>query len=162
MHDPEKVKVIVQQSRTLRECLIKLGLRGAGGNYESFRRFCSKHNISVAHFRRGCWNAGVVIGPKRPLEVYLSNSARIGSHSLKLRLISEGVKERKCERCGITEWQGSPAPLELEHVDGNHSNNELSNLLILCPNCHALTPTYRGRNTRLKARTLLEHTEVSS
>jgi hypothetical protein len=43
-------------------------------------------------------------------------------------------------------WEGGPIPLELDHVDGDRRNNDPSNLRLLCPNCHALTPTYRGRN----------------
>lgn len=58
------------------------------------------------------------------------------------------VKEQKfkCNRCKLSEWQGEPLPLELEHKDGNHFNNERDNLEALCPNCHSLTPTWRGRN----------------
>ena len=53
---------------------------------------------------------------------------------------------RKCEECGGMEWQGKPMPLELEHCDGDASNNFPSNLKLLCPNCHTFTPTYKGRN----------------
>ena len=52
----------------------------------------------------------------------------------------------KCEDCGNTCWQNKPIPLELEHVDGNNRNNIKSNLKLLCPNCHAFTEFYRGRN----------------
>jgi predicted nucleic acid-binding Zn ribbon protein len=52
----------------------------------------------------------------------------------------------ECESCHNTQWLGQPVPLELEHVDGNHENNLLKNLKLLCPNCHALTPTYKSKN----------------
>lgn len=52
----------------------------------------------------------------------------------------------KCECCGLTEWMGQPIPLELDHTDGDASNNDPSNVKVLCPNCHGITPTWKGRN----------------
>jgi len=66
----------------------------------------------------------------------------IGNH--KSALIQE--RGYQCEGCGLTEWQSSPIPLELEHVDGDNKHNTRENLKLLCCNCHALTPTWRGRN----------------
>ena len=62
------------------------------------------------------------------------------------KLIKEGIKTHKCENCGITEWMGTKVSIELHHIDGNRENNDISNLKILCPNCHSLQPTHRGRN----------------
>ena len=62
-----------------------------------------------------------------------------------LRLIDDGIKEARCECCKLSEWMGKPIPLELHHKDGNHYNNDLSNLEILCPNCHAQTDNYSRR-----------------
>lgn len=52
----------------------------------------------------------------------------------------------KCMMCANSEWMGKPIPLQLEHEDGNSENNDLKNLKLLCPNCHAQTPTYCGKN----------------
>lgn len=52
----------------------------------------------------------------------------------------------QCEMCKLTEWQGKIIPIELDHRDGNSENNSLSNLRLLCPNCHAQTPTYKSKN----------------
>ena len=52
----------------------------------------------------------------------------------------------KCNKCDNTEWNGQPIPIELEHIDGNSDNNNLDNVELLCPNCHAQTPTYKGKN----------------
>ena len=52
----------------------------------------------------------------------------------------------KCNRCGIDSWLDQPISLELEHKDGNNRNNARENLECLCPNCHSLTDTWRGRN----------------
>lgn len=69
---------------------------------------------------------------------YLDNSTSIKSHILRKKLIEEGIKEERCELCGLAEWQGIKIPLELHHKDTNHYNNSLENLQILCPNCHAI------------------------
>lgn len=58
------------------------------------------------------------------------------------RLIEDGIKEAKCERCNLSEWMGQPIPLELHHIDFNHYNNDLSNLQILCSNCHMQVHNY--------------------
>ena len=56
-----------------------------------------------------------------------------------------------CQICGCNgEWQNGKIALEIDHIDGDNSNNEISNLRYLCPNCHALTDTYRGKNKALK------------
>ena len=83
-----------------------------------------------------------------PLVSILVKESRYQSNKLRKRLIREGIKQRRCECCGITSWNGKPAPLELEHINGDKQDNRLENLLILCPNCHAQTDTYRGKNTK--------------
>lgn len=52
----------------------------------------------------------------------------------------------KCSKCNLTDWLGEPLTLELDHIDGDHKNNEPSNHRLLCPNCHSQTDTFRGRN----------------
>lgn len=82
-----------------------------------------------------------------PLEEYLKNSQDIQSNKVRLKLLREGYKEHKCENCGLTEWLEQPIPLELHHKDGNRNNNEIENYQLLCPNCHAFTDSYRGKNS---------------
>ena len=77
---------------------------------------------------------------------YLENSADIQSNKVRIKLLKEGYKEHKCENCGLTVWLDNPIPLELHHKDGNRHNNVLENFELLCPNCHALTDSYRGKN----------------
>lgn len=82
------------------------------------------------------------------LEEYLQNSTDIQTNKVRTKLLEEGVKEHRCECCGLTEWLGKPIPLELHHMDGDRTNNTLENYQLLCPNCHAFTDSYRGKNTR--------------
>jgi hypothetical protein len=69
--------------------------------------------------------------------------------AFRVKLIKENLLEGKCSECGMNEWRGKPAPLQLDHIDGNRYNCLLSNLRILCANCHAQTPTYSGKNARV-------------
>ena len=82
----------------------------------------------------------------RPLDEVLRAGSRVNTNRLKQRLIREGLRQANCECCGLSEWNGLPIPLELDHVNGWRDDNRLENLRVLCPNCHARTETYRGRN----------------
>ena len=77
---------------------------------------------------------------------YLDQSIDIQSNKVRKKLLQEGYKDYQCERCGLSEWLGQPIPLELHHIDGNKNNNTLENFQLLCPNCHAFTDSYRGKN----------------
>ena len=79
----------------------------------------------------------------RDIEEYTSNKVPMQSDKLKIRLINEGYLEPLCAMCGISRWLDGEVPLQLDHKDGNKDNNNLKNLRLLCPNCHALTPQYR-------------------
>ena len=136
----------VRTSKSIRECLLKLGLVASGGNYSCFHRRVKELNLSIGHFQDPrYWNKGRKFPPKRDIQEYF-NGVPISSNNLKLRLLREGYKEHKCECCGLTEWMNKSIPIELDHINGNSEDNRLENLQILCPNCHAQTITYRGRN----------------
>ena len=85
---------------------------------------------------------------KWTLEEYLQNSSDIQTNKVKKKILEEGIKEHKCECCGLTTWLNQPIPLELHHIDGDRTNNKIENYELLCPNCHAFTDSYRGKNSR--------------
>ena len=73
----------------------------------------------------------------------VNNWAESGHGLRRLHLLKKS--EYKCSRCGFNESRSCGSTiLEIDHIDGNHQNNEFSNLQVLCPNCHALTPKYRN------------------
>ena len=81
-----------------------------------------------------------------PAAYYFDNTHIISSSKLKEKLFRDNLKERKCEICGISEWQGKKLPLELHHKNNNHYDNSFYNLQILCPNCHSLQEGNAGSN----------------
>lgn len=83
---------------------------------------------------------------KKNSSEYLSSGSFIKAHTLRLKLLEDGIKEKKCEICLLSMWNGRLIPLELHHIDGNRFNNCLENLQILCPNCHAQTSNNCGKN----------------
>ena len=146
-YDAESLRLAVQESLSYRQVLIHLGMNAVGSAYYFIKAAIKKCGYDTSHFLGASSNRGKIIGPKRPIDDYLSGRFNIGSHKLKIRLIKEKIFEDKCTMCGLTEWLNKKMPLELDHIDGNRDNNQLINLRLLCPNCHTLTPTYRGRNT---------------
>lgn len=138
----------VKTSGSVRQVLIKLNVSPKGGNYKVVALRIKKLKLDISHFHGQAWNKGKKMPHKRSIFDYLSNKIPIQSHKLKLRLLGDGVFEHKCFKCQRTRWNGKPIPIELEHIDGNHENNSLTNLRLLCPNCHAQTDTYRGKNKK--------------
>jgi hypothetical protein len=141
---------VVAESLSIRESLGKLGLVPAGGNYESFNKAVRLFAIDTSHFT-GC---GHLRGKThnyntRPLRAVLRRGKLENTFRLKRRLIATGLKSHRCEQCRLTKWLGRPIALELHHKDGDRTTNLLSNLELVCPNCHALPDNYRGKNKKV-------------
>jgi hypothetical protein len=141
----------VANNKSFAGVLRSLGLKPAGANYSNVKHHIKELELDTSHWTGQGWSKGKTFNPKRDIVEYLlDNTSRqfpvIASSSLRKRLIKEGLKKSQCECCGIVEWNGKSAPLELDHINGNHWDNRIENIQILCPNCHAQTDTYRGRN----------------
>lgn len=147
----EQLRQAVKTNASYRKVLEELNVAPYGGNYDTLRKAIKFFNLDTSHFTGQAWSGGKTIGPKRPVNDYLSNNHSITSHKLRLRLIEEKIFKPQCSSCRKRKWLGKPIPLELDHIDGNNKNNKLDNLRLLCPNCHAFTPTYRGKNKSSKA-----------
>jgi len=144
-----EIENAVSVSTSLRQAIKQLGLIPAGGNYQTLKRHITYYEVDTSHFTGKGWLKGKTLPPRRPTQEYLDNTAPIQSYKLRNRLINEGVLPHECARCKNTEWQNSPIALELHHIDGNSKNNNLENLQLLCPNCHALTENYRGKAKKI-------------
>lgn len=128
----------VKDSRTWAEVCRKLGVKPATGAQTHVKSRANDFGVDFSHFLGQAHNRGKIFGSKQPIEFYLVQNSNAKSHTLKLRLIKEGIKKEVCEECGLKEWLGLPIPLELDHINNNHWDNRLENLKILCPNCHSM------------------------
>lgn len=145
----ESLCAAVKSSRSYRQVLIKLGLKPAGGNYKQIQKWIKNLGIDSKHFTGMGWNVGLAFDPHNtiPIKDILVENSSYQSHKLKIRLFKEGYKSQKCEICNWAQQSSDGRiPLELNHINGNHADNRIENLQILCPNCHSLQPTHRGRN----------------
>ena len=145
----DQLRTAVENNKSISGVLKELGIIAAGGNYKTINAKITKLNIDTSHFTGKAWNQGEAYKPvmvAKPLKEILVENSNYQTHKLRQRLISEGLKSHKCECCDNTEWQGHPIALELHHVNGINTDNRIENLKILCPNCHAFTDNYRGKN----------------
>ena len=150
---PSELQTLLDTSDSYSDLLRKIGINPKGGNPSTLHKIIDEYGLDETqlninrkklHSRNSAYPH---IKTKKPIEDILNNKCSFfSSHKLLIRLVDEGYKEYKCENCGITEWLGKPIALQLDHIDGNHKNNSLSNLKILCPNCHSQTDTYAGKN----------------
>jgi len=149
-YSEEQVGIAIKDSFSWRETAFKLGLNGnAGSNNQTLRKIAKKYNFNFSHFKGQGWNLGKNSINAIPLEDVLKKGSRIRSDNLKKILFKKGILEEQCSECGqLPIWNGKPLTLELDHIDGDISNNELSNLRILCLHCHSQTKSFRGRKLK--------------
>ena len=139
----EQLQLAVSTSRNFAEVCAKLGLVSQRNRVVVERT--RTLDLDTKHFTSQTTRV-----EKRQLAVdlddILTNKRAFESPYVKKRLLKSKLLTYHCYECGLADWRGQPLTLELDHIDGNNHNNALNNLRLLCPNCHAQTPTYRGKN----------------
>jgi Zn finger protein HypA/HybF involved in hydrogenase expression len=133
----ESLEKIIAECNTWADVCRKFNVKPMTGAQSHIKKRAIYFNIDFSHFVGKSSTKGKTFKKKNAIE-YCYKGSTIKSHRLKLILVRDGYKKYICEECNINEWNGEELPLELDHIDGDHTNNELSNLKILCPNCHAI------------------------
>lgn len=133
----------------MHDVLRRLGYIPNGGMFRNIVAHIQRLDLDTSHFGGGQgWARGRRFPGRaaRPLTELLVVGSSFGSSSnLRKRLVAAGLKPPRCEECGLSEWRGRPIALALDHINGDHTDNRLENLRILCPNCHAQTDTWCRR-----------------
>jgi DNA-binding CsgD family transcriptional regulator len=163
----------IAQELGLSKATIAHHVRGLGIPADNrFSRRYDWHEVQRAHdaglsaaeccakfgFAKATWSKAVSTGRlqprerKIPLEELLVVGRVTSRGHLKRRLIEAGLKENRCEICGITHWMGKPVNMQLHHKNGDGSDNRIENLQFLCGTCHSQTDTYGGRNGHRRAK----------
>lgn len=148
----EEIKTACGTNISRRGTLSILGLNYENGsNVRWLDSLINEKKIDTSHWL-GCghllnkthnWNKSI---PDE--KIFVENSKFLWNHSIKKRLIQKKILEYKCHgaNCGINSWYGQKLSLQLEHINGDHTDNRIENLTFLCPNCHSLTSTFcRGQ-----------------
>lgn len=148
----EILEPVVAASTNMNEVLRRLGLGIVGGHHTHISNRVRELGIDTSHFTARTSGNGAGRRRRMPEEILVEQAPegarRVPSNRLRRLMLDAGVEDR-CALCGTPPaWRGRPLPLEVDHMDGSWRNNRLENLRLLCPNCHATTDTYRGRNKR--------------
>ena len=141
--DKEEFMKVCNEELSMAKAAARLGI-----HFNTFKRYALQYDVYNPNPSGKGLNKKHN-GSKIPTdEILAGKHPHYQTNKLRLRLIKEGIKDEKCEMCGIEDWMGKRLAFELDHIDGNSNNHLLNNLRILCPNCHSQTETYRARNIK--------------
>ena len=137
----QEIEQFVKESSSYAQLARKIGYDDTSKNGSAYRvvhEMIDSFSLDTSHFKGQGWNKDNFDYSRFTYGKKIKSSQAIDA------IIA--LRGHKCESCGLTHWMNNPIPLEVHHIDGQELNSELTNLLLLCPNCHALTDNYRGRN----------------
>lgn len=145
----ELIGKLVKESASVTEVCKKLGLKIAGGNNSHIKKIIKLHQVDTSHFLGQRWNVGRTDLKRLDHTKILINDGQFRKGAMLKRAMVEVGIEYMCSSCPIyATWNGQPLALQVDHIDGDNTNNDISNLRFLCPNCHSQTPTFAGKKNK--------------
>lgn len=146
-YSKEIIEEAVKNNFTLSDVMRSLNLKPRGSNFSRFKKMIVHFQIDTTHFKQPGSPGSVHTIKTFTEEILILNGKGWNSNSIKKKLFEFNLMKNECSLCGsLPVWNGQPLTLQLDHIDGNHRNNELNNLRILCPNCHSQTDNYSAKN----------------
>ena len=137
----EEIENFIKESRSYRDLALKLGYSNESGSaIATIKSMIQELNLDVSHFTGQGWNKNNFDYSRFQYGKKIRGATMIQALT--------ALRGWRCENCGLTEWQGQKVPHEVHHIDGDELNSVLENLQVLCPNCHALTNNYKGKNQK--------------
>jgi hypothetical protein len=137
----QEIEQFVQESFSYAQLAKRIGYDDASKNgsaYRAVHKMIDALGLDTSHFKGQGWNKDKFDYSRFTYGKKIKSAQAINA------IIA--LRGHKCEMCGLTKWMDVEIPLEVHHIDGDELNSKLDNLLLICPNCHALTDNYRGRN----------------
>lgn len=168
-HTKESLTPIVESSTSVSQVLVKLGIKNTGGNYRLIQQRIREYEISIEHFKGIGWSKGLTVDTSdavrittlkrstRDEDIFKENSGVSGTR-LRKRLFKLGWKN-ECSICGLTQWLGKAITCHVDHINGVNGDNRLTNLRMVCPNCHQQTTTWGNKGSMAES---LDATDLES
>jgi hypothetical protein len=148
-YDNQLIKKYIEESTSFAEVLRKLDIDPRGRNYNVVKDAIDELSIDISHFLGKAHFKNTKQKTIPWSEILVKNSHSILGTDRKRRLIKEGLLQNRCygDNCGINSWLGKSLSLQLDHINGDNTDNRIENIRLLCPNCHSQTETFCGKNT---------------
>lgn len=143
--DIDKVKKAVKASVCLRQVLRHMNYASTSTSYSMLRKIITDNNIDISHFTH-------LTEPSKVLPTDLCENSSKNTAVIKRYVLKHNLILYSCAICSLKDsWNNKKLVLRLDHINGDNSNNSLSNLRFVCPNCDSQLPTFAGRNRKIRS-----------
>lgn len=140
----EELESAVKQSVSIAGVLRALGIEPVSGRYPWIKKLIVLYDIDTSNLLGCGWSKDSV---RYSTDKTFAEGSTINRSHIRKLIIRDNLIPYECAFCGNKgEWMGKPMALELDHINGVCNDHRLENLRFLCPNCHATTDTYCGKN----------------
>jgi 5-methylcytosine-specific restriction endonuclease McrA len=148
-----ELQKLLDESNSIIEVLEKLGMSKYCGNHRPLLKRIEKSNLSTSilyenrNKSRNLHMKTLKINNTTPIENVFIKGSEKSSSDIRRVVLRNKLLPYVCNKCNnIGKWMGEEITLQIDHIDGDRKNNELSNLRFLCPNCHSQTDTFGSKN----------------